>query len=152
MANPMLLDAVRNFGDAVRKLGADCPAWTFPITGSIALEGHRLPNRVQLTGLLDTPAKILAESRAIAIFSDFGFGFKTKLLDAIQAGCYILLPQKLFNRLPVEVQPFCIVVNHNSSQSFAAALEQTRRPFPVGDPNARLRLQAFAALDEALLN
>jgi hypothetical protein len=150
MSNPMLLDAVHNFCEAVRRLGTDCPNWAFPITGTLPLDRYTLPERAQLTGLLETPVNILAESRAIAILSDLGFGFKTKLLDAIQAGCYILLPQKLFNRLPAEVQPYCLVVDPYSAKSFATALQQTQQPYPGGDPNSLLQMRAFAALDKAL--
>jgi GDP-D-mannose dehydratase len=97
---------------------------------------------------LDTPFDLLAESRAIAILSDYGMGFKTKILEAIYYKCYVLVTNKLYRRLPIEVKPYCIVVDTDSSISFRDAMERCLQPYPDGNPNEALRSQAFTALDE----
>jgi hypothetical protein len=150
-ATPFLLDAARSFMRLVERLGRECPEWNFVITGDFPANAFTLPERVTPTDFLDTPFTILAESRAIALLSDYGFGFKTKVLDAIQNKCYVLVTGKLYQRLPVEVQPYCIVVNKHSVDSFKSALERCLQPYPDGNPNDVLRSQAFAALDELLL-
>lgn len=147
---PFLLDAAKRFTRLVESLGQQCSEWSFFVTGDFPANMLTLPERVTCTGFLDTPFGILAESRAIALLSDFGFGFKTKLLDAIHCKCYVLVTGKLYRRLPAEVQPYCIVVDPNSVGSFADALEGCKHPYPDGNPNDVLRSQAFAALDELL--
>jgi len=147
---PFLIDAARGFSKSVEKLEDQCPEWGFCITGDFPENLIKLPERVKRTGFLETPLRILAESRAIALLSDYGMGFKTKLLDAIYYKCYVLVTRKLYQRLPVEVQPYCIVVDINSSSSFKDALERCLEPYPEGNPNEVLRSQAFAALDRII--
>ncbi|MBA2525964.1 MAG: glycosyltransferase [Pyrinomonadaceae bacterium] len=147
---PFLLDAAKKFSKCVRLLGRQLPEWRFFITGDFPPRVLELPERVERTGLLQTPFTILAESRAMALLSEYGFGFKTKLLDAINYKCYVLVPKGLYRRLPVEVQPFCIIVDTGSVDSFRKALERCLEPYPEGDPNDIFRSRAFAALDELL--
>ncbi len=148
---PLLQDALLNFNKLVEKLEANNPEWNFFVTGDLSRQINAYPDRVKLTGFLESPLPLLMESRAMALLSDYGFGFKTKLLDAIQSGCYILIPKKLYNRLPVECKPFCIVVDLNSVQSFKDALEYSKTPFPSGDLNAQFKERAFSILDELLM-
>ncbi|CAN5859090.1 hypothetical protein BH18ACI4_BH18ACI4_02390 [soil metagenome] len=147
---PFLIDAAKNFSKAVTRLGDELPEWEFLITGDFPSRAIKLPGRVTRTGLLATPFKVLAESRVMALLSDYGFGFKTKLLDAIHTKCYVLVLKGLYRRLPAEVQPFCIIVDTDSVDSFRSALERCREPYPDGDPNDIFRSRAFAALDELL--
>jgi hypothetical protein len=149
--NDTLLDAAKGFAELVGGLGQQCPEWNFAITGDLPADKLSLPERVKPTGFLDSPFTLLAESRAVALLSDYGFGFKTKVLDAIQCRCYVLVTRKLYHRLPVEVQPYCIVVEKNVD-SFKGALGKCLQRFPDGNPNDVLRSQAFAALDELLLS
>jgi len=145
---PFLLDAAKRFTRLVEMLGRNFSEWDFYITGDFPANCLSLPKRVTPTGFLDTPFEIMAASRAVALLSDYGFGFKTKLLDAIQCKCYALVTKGLYQRLPVEVQPYCIVVDTGSVESFKNALEKCLEPYPEENPNEALRSQAFAALDE----
>ncbi|MBI4699329.1 MAG: hypothetical protein HY758_10630, partial [Nitrospirae bacterium] len=124
----------------------------FIVTGDIKKYNFKTSDRVFWTGFLENPYKALAESRAMALLSDYGFGFKTKILEAILAKSYIIMTRGLFTRMPDEVRPYCIPVDINSPDSFKKALEQSTAPYPEGDPNEEFRRQAFAALDEILLN
>ena len=54
------------FARLVGELGSTHPEWSFLVTGD-SRGADPLPARVQLTGVLDTPFDLLAESRAIAI-------------------------------------------------------------------------------------
>ncbi len=145
---PFIIDATRTFANAVQGLGDDLPAWSFLVTGD--LTGYRvdLPARARGTGYLDDIAPVMRQARAIALLSDFGYGFKTKVLDAIRYGAYVLVTQGLFDRMTAELQPYLIVVDPTSPASFRRALSLAERPFPAGDPNATLKAQAYAALDE----
>jgi hypothetical protein len=109
---------------------------------------EKLVPGIRLTGLLDSPFTILSESRAVAVLSDFGFGFKTKILDAVLNQCYVLVTKGLYNRLPIAFKPFCFIVDLNKPETFRDALENCLKPFPICDINSILRTQAYAALDD----
>jgi glycosyltransferase involved in cell wall biosynthesis len=147
---PFHVDAARNLCRLVNALGGELPEWRFSITGDFQAE--RLPPcpRLEVAGFLENPLELLAASRGVALLSDYGFGFKTKLLEAICCGCYILVPKGLHARLPVEVRRHAIVVDVDSPRSFREALARCAEPFPAGDPNAALRAEAYAALDRVL--
>jgi hypothetical protein len=107
-----------------------------------------IPADIEQLGFIEDPMAVLAQARAVAVLSDFGYGFKTKILDAIAARCWVLVPPALHRRLPPEVHPYCIVVTRvDDPKAVRAALEQALEPLPDGDPNAALRARAFAALD-----
>jgi hypothetical protein len=75
--------------------------------------------------------------------SNLGYGFKTKILEAIMCGCYVIVPQKLYKRLPDVIKPFCKVVNVKDKNAFINALEETHHPFPDINPNEILKNIAF---------
>jgi len=148
---PFLVDAARNFYNLVNGLGTAEPRWTFAITGDF--HAGKLPRcpRVEVKGFLQNPLELLSESRAVALLSDYGFGFKTKLLEAICCGCRVLVTERLHERLPAPVQRWSIVVDPASSASFCEALERcASEPLPPRDPNGELRREAFEALDRVL--
>jgi hypothetical protein len=147
--NSFLSDAARNFHQAVESLGQDQPEWSFYVTGGNPPRPRRPLPRLTGTGLLDSPFALLAKSKAMAILSDYGFGFKTKILDAILLRCRILITPGLHARLAPELRPFCLVVDPASKESIRAALQVCREPFPENNVNALLRSQAFSALDQA---
>jgi len=88
-----------------------------------------LTDRIQLTGVLDSPDGIPAESRAVALLSDYGFGFKTKFLEAIMSRCHVLVTKGMYKRIPPEVRQFCFVVDLNprslSRTRWTAALSRS---------------------------
>jgi hypothetical protein len=87
----------------------------------------------------------------MALLSPYGFGFKTKLLEAIMAGAFVILPWNLYRRLPRLLHKFCIPIDHRSESDFIHALQQCDRPFPEGNPNEELRRIAFAQMDSILM-
>lgn len=143
------MDAGRNFVNLVNTLGSDCSEWRFEITGHIQPEQLATSTRIDFTGYVEHPYQLLAQSKAMALLSDYGYGFKTKILDAIQNRCYVLVTQNLYGRLPEEVKPYCIVVDIKSIKSFKDALARCNEPFPAGDPNELLRERAYSAMDKA---
>lgn len=147
---PLLLDAFHWFA----RLATTVPAavkkkWHFVVTGVLP---QHLRNHEDLTyvGFLKSPLPLLCESRALSLISNYGFGFKTKILDALRCNCYVLVTKKLYDRLPEEVIPYCIVVNPRKSQSLQSALDKMERPFPKSSPNEKLKSRAFKALDTIL--
>ncbi len=146
--NSFVLDAAKNYIKLVRDLKDNCKDWEFFITGNLSNCKIKLPARITPTGFLDSPNKILAESMALALISDYGFGLKTKLLDAIYYKCYLIVTRSLYRRLPLEIRNYCAVVDLYSKDSFKNVLEKCLEPYPEGNPNNIFRQQAFAALDK----
>lgn len=146
---PVIYDALRNFARLVD--GLDDPAgWDFAVTGELDGRYAAASTRCRFTGRVDDPIGLMRGAAAMALLSPYGYGFKTKILDAVSAGCYTLLPQSLLDRHPAAVHPYCLAVDLASPASFRAALEASLEPFPEGDPNEELRRQAYAALDAVL--
>jgi hypothetical protein len=129
--------------------------WKFMVTGDLGkhkpdYKAMMASGRIQVTGNLANPFDRLKQARALAHLSNLGMGFKTKLLDFVHYGGWILMPKKLYQRQPEEIRPFCIVVDPLTPEGLSKALIAAKSPWP--DPagvNDRLRERAFAALDRA---
>lgn len=147
---PLAADASRNFFRLVEGLGAAAPEWRFLITGDLPLSGPAPPARVIRTGLVENPYDLLSPARAVALLTDLGHGFKTKILDAAVNGCRVLVTDRLYRRLPAEIRPCCLVVDLRSVDSFREALRRSLEPLPGPHPNEQLRARAFGVLDELL--
>ena len=146
-----VMDAADHFIKEVKRLKNELPGWSFFITGKSKEGSLRIPPRIQDVGLLQSPMPILSESKAMAILSNYGYGFKTKILEAIMAGCYILLPKGLYGRMPEELQPYCFIVDKPPAGiSFRNALSACEEPFPENNINENLRNNAYKVLDNIL--
>ena len=150
---PLLYDAGKNAVDLVNALSAEAAhAWHFAITGKIKpADLLGTSNRMRQTGLLESPLPLLAQARAVAIMSDLGMGFKTKLLEAAMAGCWLLVTPELLARLPAALRPWCLPVEPHSVEQFEQRLRQCESQMPPStDPNVALRADAYRTLDAVL--
>ncbi len=144
---PLAADMYQRYSRLVEGLAEPLRAeWQFMLTGSVP-EGANLSQLIQQTGVLTSPFDVLENARAVCQLSELGRGFKTKILDAISAQAFVLMPDSLYERLPLETLPFCIPMTAETPQAFEEALEQTKKPWPKLDANAALRARAFLALD-----
>ncbi len=141
---PFLYDALHHYQKFVGSTRNHLPDWDFAATGAIPKKWRKRQKDMNYVGLVESPLDILSESRAMCILSDLGYGFKTKIIEAIMCGCYVIVPEKLFGRLPQEIQPFCKVVNLKDPDTFINALNATHQPFPDFDPNDMLKKTAIA--------
>jgi hypothetical protein len=148
--NPLVAIAAYNFIRAIAGLGGRMPDWSFGVTGDVPGRFFENAPRITRLGRVENPLAELRSASATALLSSLGTGFKTKILDAVQEGCYTLVPLRLFDRLPGEIRPFCLPVDLGNVDSLATALETSKSRFPSGDPNGALRSRAFAALDRAI--
>ena len=129
--------------------------WKFAITGDLgkhrdSYKPLKSGGRIDIAGNVDNPFEFMTRSRAMAHLSNLGMGFKTKLLDFVSGGGWLLVPKKLYERQPEEIRPFCIVVDPLTPEQLVEALKKARDPWPDNSRvNDRLRERAFAALDVA---
>ena len=145
-----MADVSRNFVRLAKQIGTQGADWQFIITGKTDIHPDSLPANIKLTDLLPTPFEVLKTAKAVAVLTNYGFGFKTKILEAIVAGCYVLVPPELFNRLPKEIRPFCKIVPLHSPTAFVQALHDCQMSWPSLEANSALRQQAFKVLDSIL--
>jgi SAM-dependent methyltransferase len=150
--SPLLYDAGCNAVELVKALPAALAAeWDFRITGNLRPPDVLGPlGRLKPTGFVASPLPLLAEARAVAIPSDLGLGFKTKILEAILAGCWVLVTGEVHDRLPHAIRPWCLAVDPHDPAGFAEALRRCVTLPPAGDPNGLLREEAFRTLDRVL--
>jgi hypothetical protein len=145
--------SLMRFHKAVTGIGQRRPDWRFRATGrSFWMKNHpELSQRVKHLGLIDDLMGTLCEAKATAVLSDLGRGFKTKILEAILCKTWVLVTPLLFKRLPVEVQPYCIIVDPEAPLGMDEAIDRIeRRQWPESDVNADLKKAAYAALDSAI--
>lgn len=89
---------------------------------------------------------LLAEVKAVAVLTDLGFGARTAIFDALEAGCHVLVSPGLAGRLPRGVREVCVVLDSLQGGDIAKALDAIHRPPSPTDTNAPLREAARAAL------
>lgn len=150
----LITEMMINYHAAVGALGDRFPQFGFLATGDApaAPRGVKISPRVVHLGMVaDLPA-LTAECFAIAVPSDLGRGFKTKILDAIVCGAWAIVTPALLRRMPEALRPYCAVFDlSDPGRSLASAIsELASRKWPPGDPNAALRRQAYGSLDAAI--
>jgi hypothetical protein len=145
-----LSDSAQRFGQFARIARVYTDKWRYLITGHKNMVPKFIPDFVERVGFVHDPLKLLQESRAVALLTDYGFGFKTKILEATECGCWTLVKPLIFQRLPSNVRPYCIVVNTESEKAILDALEKTFMPLPKGSLNSLLRTQAYKEMDKIM--
>lgn len=105
---------------------------------------------VETLGDIGDPWGFMQRIRAVALLSNRGFGARTTVFDAIEAGCHVLVAESLARRLPSEARDRCLVLrlgDRRRTEAVLAALEEAPAP---SDLNVRLRERSKSALEEAL--
>jgi hypothetical protein len=151
LENPLIADATINFIRMVDRVAPRLKRWRFAATGACAGQDQCGSNAIQWTGLLDKPYDALSRAKAMALLSPYGFGFKTKILEAAMAKTFVILPHALYRRLPEQLMSYCIPVDHRSESDFEDALRRCEGPFPEGNPNDEFRRIAFDQMDSILM-
>ena len=71
------------------------------------------------------PWDLLCQTRALAVLTHLGFGFKTTIVDGLAAGCHVIVHPKLAERLPLQVRQLCLICDPSREEDMikiAAAL------------------------------
>ena len=155
-SHPGLLtaDMLANFHRAVENLEGRRPDWAFCATGDppATIRRQDISPRVRHLGFVADILSLLTESFAVAVTSDLGRGFKTKILEAIMCGAWVIVTPGLMKRMPEVLKPYCAVIDlKRPGDSLDRAIEElSGREWPKGDPNTALREESFRALDAAI--
>jgi hypothetical protein len=109
-----------------------------------------LSPRSERKASLEEPWDFLCSVRALAVLTPLGFGCKTSIIDALTAGCRVLVHPVLAKRLPVAVRAHCIEFSPGKgvpAKLLARMLQQ--EPDSRGIDQA-LRIQAMNGIQRAL--
>lgn len=150
----LITEMMINYHAAVNALNGALPDFGFDATGQApaAIQKEDLSPRIRHLGFVEDLPALLAESFAIIVPSELGRGFKTKILDAIICGAWVIVTPALLRRMPEALKPYCVAFDQrNPGTGLAAAInELSARRWPKGDPNATLRQQAYNSLEAAI--
>jgi hypothetical protein len=125
--------------------------WRFRLSPGL-LGGQEVPNlsrRVERMNELDQPWDLLCSVRALAVLTPLGFGTKTTIIDALAAGCHVLVHPVLASRLPDYLRSACIEyseTHERSPESLAAMLAMQ----PAGSRGHALKAKAETGLKRML--
>ena len=102
---------VEEFFQFVEKHGSspELEGWRFEVTGS--LQAGWRPAKVTELGYLPTPFDAVARSKYVFLHADSGWGFKTKILDALLCDNVLVVSKGMYKKLPKEVRSQALLVN-----------------------------------------
>lgn len=69
----------------------------------------KVSKEVEIVRECQEPWDLLCQSRALAVLTPFGVGFKTTVVDGLAAGCHVIIHPKLATRLPQQVKQLCLI-------------------------------------------
>ena len=76
-------------------------------TGPI-IKHLKTKERMHNIGDLESPLPVLHSYSALFVLDSSGWGFKTKILEAIMAGCYVIMRPEIALRVPLALHPYII--------------------------------------------
>lgn len=120
--------------------------YRFIITGDLSNSGIRIPEYVELPGLVPDIASFLAPMRAVAVLSPLGYGFKTTIADAVANHCYALIHSKQYRRGPALLRTGCIQLDTFAPSAVSSVLSKIETPFSEPSGGANMRNRAYEML------
>lgn len=147
---PLIKDSERRFYELISKL-PEMHGFTFARAGRRIEPGEQSVSggsQVIDYGFVKNPLGLLDKAKALVLPSSLGRGFKTKIYDAIECGCWVILPSKLLSRMDPVFAPYCVPFEEGNPESFRNACEVVSRRRRV-DASLRdyLVWRRMAALD-----
>lgn len=150
---PLIEHGINQFFRLLSQTGTasyESAGWRFILSGA---RTSRMPKAADLKALrikrrnVESPYELFGPAQATLIASDFGRGFKTKILEAIACEAFVICTPGLYRRLPPELLPCCIRFDPRSPEAFLEALGRTENGFPQGNPNDLLQATAYREMD-----
>lgn len=86
-----------------------------------------LPDRVERIGRIEEPWDVLCRIKAVAVLSEWGYGFKTTIADALAAGTHALVHPRQHARLSEEHRRLAIAVDAAADGGLETLAEELRR-------------------------
>ena len=105
---------------------------------------------VVLTERIEEPWDLLCRAKAVAVMTDLGHGTKTTVVDALAAGCHVIIHPGLAASLTKEVAAACVGCDPSDASRVKDLIARLDRPPIPQRLNEQLRDEALAVLLETL--
>jgi hypothetical protein len=129
--DPSGIANVTNFNMLATKLsGVQNEKWSCLLTWWS--QWHRnvpkVSEEVEIVRECHEPWDLLCQSRAMAVLTPLGFGFKTTVVDGLAAGCHVIIHPKLADRLPQQVRQLCLICDPSCERDMAQLADSLSSP------------------------
>ncbi|MGQ0799757.1 MAG: hypothetical protein ACT4NL_06560 [Pseudomarimonas sp.] len=144
-------DGLVKFAREVTRLGL-AGDWSFEISAGVHRGRSVCADLAPLreVGEVAEPWDLLCGTKVLALITPLGYGCKTTIIDALSAGCHVLIDQRLVARLPAAVASLCVVLDTSLPSTFASAFERVQREPQPNQVNDSLIVAAKRGLKTAL--
>jgi hypothetical protein len=136
----------------VAKNRGDFVDWSFEVSPGIFRSegGAAILGPVHQLVELEEPWDLLCSVKALAILTPLGFGTKTTIVDALAAGCHVIVDKTLASRLSESVRKVCQVIDVKSEADVNSALSRIGAEPAITDLNAKIAEAARHELAQCL--
>jgi hypothetical protein len=151
--DPIGLSQVKNFVQFANCVssGHSYVDWSFDLSPGVYRSQESMDlGRVKLMPELNEPWDLLCTVRALAILTPLGFGTKTTIIDALTAGCHVLVDKTLAKRLPSNVRELCHEVDRSKPEQFRDIMKKIEHEPQPHHINDELIAQAKQTLEKVL--
>ena len=125
-------------------------SWRFATSAGLMRDGLALPAGLEVTPDDEDPWSLMCRVRAIAVLTPHGFGLKTTVVDALAAGCHVLVHPRQATHLPEVVRRACLVVDPDAPGDGTAVARLLAAPPAPHGCQAALRRTADETLERVL--
>jgi len=88
----------------------------------------KVSEKIEIVRECQEPWDLLCQSRAMAVLTPLGFGFKTTVVDGLAAGCHVIIHPKLADRLPQQVKELCLICDPSCEQDITKLADSLSAP------------------------
>jgi hypothetical protein len=88
----------------------------------------KVSEEIEIVRECQEPWDLLCQSRAMAVLTPLGFGFKTTVVDGLAAGCHVIIHPKLADRLPQQVKQLCLICDPSREQDIVKLADSLSSP------------------------
>jgi hypothetical protein len=121
-------DGLVRFAREVTPLGL-AGDWSFEVSAGVHSHASTDADIRPLSeiGEVAEPWDLLCQTKVLALITPLGYGSKTTIIDALSAGCQVVIDQRLLARLPAAIGKLCVALDTRFPETFASAFERLQR-------------------------
>ncbi len=111
-----------------------------------------LSENIELDKSVKNPYELLCRVRAVAVLTPLGFGMKTTIVDALAAGCHVLVHPRLALKIPMGLREKCIILDPDKCGDLERLKQRLNSPPPPSSAvyNEHLQKESLNVLRQTL--
>ena len=153
--DPISTTMIQGFNILSQKMSDNIikPQWHFLLTEGIIHSNKKISisANVELIENVENPFMLLCKVRAVAVLTPLGFGMKTTIVDALAAGCHVLVHPKLAHRLSVGLSDKCIILDPDKCGDLEGINQRLSSPPQSIVYNEHMQTEALNVLRQTLI-